>query len=227
MATSTSDVARPPQLMDRLRRVGKRTLAAAGPRYSPAIDPSSPNLEIEPLQRAASALSLGAALRSRARALEESLRTAYDRDHYLAERLFGRRTVNLERLADDLSVLASGGSIDEVRKGTLVLRRHLNAVRGRLEGAKSDAYTDLRALDEANQKGESEEDKRKHSQERERIQGRLSAFRRLDEPLSDIGEFADGHAGQLLTRSSAILLLGDWGTGKTHFLCDFAPASAQ
>ena len=222
MATSISAVARPPYLMERLRSIAKRTLAAAGPRYSPAIDPSAPNLKIEPLQRAASALSLGAALRSRASALEESLRTAYGRDHYLADRLYWRRTVNLQRLADDLGHLASGGSLSEVRKTTLVLRRHLKAVRGRLEAAESEAYKHLRALDQANEDVESDEDKKKRSQERDRIQGRLSALQRLDEPLSDIGGFVDGHEGQLLTRSSSILLLGDWGTGKTHFLCDFA-----
>lgn len=48
----TSAVARPLDLMDQLRTIAKRTLAAAGPRYSPAIDPSAPNLEIEPLPRA-------------------------------------------------------------------------------------------------------------------------------------------------------------------------------
>lgn len=86
--SSTSAVARPFGLMDQLRTIAKRTLAAAGPRYSPAIDPSAPNLEIEPLQRAASALSVGTTLRLRTKELEGSLRAGYDRDNYLADRLF-------------------------------------------------------------------------------------------------------------------------------------------
>lgn len=221
MVTSTNGVVPRPQLVEQLRTIAKRTLSAAGPRYSPAIDPRAPNLEIEPLQRAASALSLGTAVRSRATTLEEALRAAYDRDHYLADRLFGRRTVNLQRLAADLALLGSGASLAEVRSITLAARRHLKAVRGRLEEAESEAYTALRALDEGNQNGQSDDEKRKRSQARERIQGRLSALRRLYEPLSDVGDFVDGREGQLLTGSSSILLLGDWGTGKTHFLCDF------
>ena len=50
----------------------------------------------------------------------------------------------------------------------------------------------------------------------------IAACRRLGEPVSEIGEFLEGVEGQILTESSSILLLGDWGTGKTHFLCDFA-----
>jgi hypothetical protein len=51
---------------------------------------------------------------------------------------------------------------------------------------------------------------------------RIAALQRLDEPLSEISEFIEGDEGRLLTQSSSILLLGEWGTGKTHFLCDFA-----
>lgn len=165
---------------------------------------------------------MGATLRLRTKELEGSLRGAYDRDYYLADRLFGRRAVNLQRLSDDLSLLVSGGSISDVRQKVLLLRRHLKAVRGRLEEVEGEAYADLRAIDQAIQRSESGDDERTRSQERERLQARLSALGRLNEPLSDIREFVDGREGQLLTGSSSILLLGDWGTGKTHFLCDFA-----
>ena len=222
MATSTDAASGPPDLIQQLHRIAKRTLVAAGPRYSPAIDPSAPNLEIQPLQRAASALALGSAMRSRATELGESLRSVYDRDHYLADWLFGRRAVNLQRLSDDLRLLASGGSIGAVRKTTLVLRRHLAAVRRRMEEAEGEAHAALRILDQAGPDWESDEDKKARSQERERIRGRLSGLRRLDEPLSRIGVFVDSEEGQLLTQSNSILLLGEWGTGKTHFMCDFA-----
>jgi hypothetical protein len=51
---------------------------------------------------------------------------------------------------------------------------------------------------------------------------RFSALRRLADPLGDISDFADESEGMVLTERSSILLLGEWGTGKTHFLCDFA-----
>jgi hypothetical protein len=117
-----------PGLVDQLRAVAKRTLAAAGPRYSPALDPDAPNLEIRSLQQAASALSLGSGLAERVKELGTSLRAAYDRDHYLADRLFARRSVNLQRLAIDLDHVAVGGTPSEVRQKMLQLRRHLKSV---------------------------------------------------------------------------------------------------
>jgi hypothetical protein len=209
-------------MMAQLRAVAKRTLAAAGPRYSPALDADAPNLEILPLRQAAFALSLGARLRARARELGASLRAAYDGDHHLADRLFVRRTGSLPGVADDLGRVADGGTPSEVRQTMLELRRHLKAVRDRLAAAEGEAYSGLRALDEEIPGPESEESKRARSLERDRLQARISALRRLDDPLGRIVDFADGPEGLLLTRPSSILLIGEWGTGKTHFLCDFA-----
>ena len=122
-------------MIGQLRAVAKRTLAAAGPRYSPALDADAPNLEILPLQQAAFALSLGAGFRVRVRELVASLRAAYDRDHYLADQLFVGRTVDLQRLADDLDRVAGGGTPSAVRRTMLELRRHLKVVRDRLTAA--------------------------------------------------------------------------------------------
>lgn len=222
MATGVSDAGRTPDLMDQLAGVARRTLAAAGPRYSPGLDPDAPNLEIRPLQQAASALTLGAGFRARAKELSRSLRAAYDRDHYLADRMFAGRRLNLHRLADDLDLAATIHSAGEVRQSVLGLRRHLKAVRQRVAAAESETYEGLRALEADKPNEDTEEAKRARSQERERFQARLSALRRLDEPLGLIGDFADGREGALLTERNSILLLGEWGTGKTHFLCDFA-----
>ncbi|WP_343708398.1 hypothetical protein [Mycobacterium sp.] len=222
MEASTSATAAPSDLMAGLQRIAKRTLAAAGPRYAPALDSSAPNLAIEPLQRAAAALSLGAGLRTRVMALRDLLAAAYDRDSNDADRLFGRRVVNPDRLCSDLSQLAGAPLGVDVRKQAVVLRRHLKAVRGRLGESEADAYTNLRALEDASTGSESDEERKARSTQRERIRMRIAALQRLGEPLSDISEFVEGAEGRLLAQSNSILLLGEWGTGKTHFLCDFA-----
>ena len=131
METRRSSTARPSDLMTRLRRIAKRTLASAGPRYAPALDPNAPNLAIAPLQRAASALSVGANLRAHATELGSSLATAYDRDSHDADRLFGRQVVYLQRICSDLSGIASASLDGDVRKQVLlylgVLTRTLGA----------------------------------------------------------------------------------------------------
>lgn len=214
--------ARPPDLMTRLRQIARRTLTSAGPRYAPALDPEAPNLAIEPLQRAASALCVGAHFRTHVTALGTSLASAYDRDSDQADRLFGQRVVNLQRICDDLSGIATASISGEVRSGLLLLRRDLLAVRRRFSDAEESAYSELRLLEEADTSSESDKEKSLRSNKRELIRMCIAALRRLDEPLSEIREFADGVESRLFTQSSAILLLGEWGTGKTHFLCDFA-----
>jgi hypothetical protein len=221
METTRNAPAPPSDLMARLRRIAKQTLASAGPRYAPALDPNAPNLAIGPLQRSASALSVGAGLRNRATELGSSLAAAVDRDSDDADRLFGHRVVNLQRVSNDLTRVGAS-PVGDARKRVLLLRRDLVAVRGRLSDAEGNAYEELRVLEEPNAGPESDEEKRVRSNQREVIRMRIAALRRLGEPLSEIGEFVDGPEGQLLTKSSSILLLGEWGTGKTHFLCDFA-----
>lgn len=208
--------------MDRLQAIARRTLTAAGPRYSPAIDPEAPNLEIQPLQRAASALNLGTAFAVRVKNLGASLRTAYDWNDYLEVGLFAGRKVNLQRIAADLDHVAEGGAPSDVRRRMLELRRHLKIVRGRLEAVQVETRARLRDLEGQSSESDSEESNDARSQEHDRLQARISALRRLDDPLGGISEFADESEGMVLTERSSILLLGEWGTGKTHFLCDFA-----
>ncbi|WP_142392598.1 hypothetical protein [Mycobacterium sp. 3519A] len=131
--------------------------------------------------------------------------------------------MNLQRVNSDLSGIADASIGGDVRKQVLRFRRDLAAVRGRLSDAEDEAYTELRVLQDERAAGpESDEEKRIRSHQLELIRMRIAALRRLEEPLIEINEFADGVEGQLLSQSSSILLLGEWGTGKTHFLCDFA-----
>ncbi|WP_280830999.1 NACHT domain-containing protein [Mycolicibacterium frederiksbergense] len=165
---------------------------------------------------------MGSSFRERAEELRGLVVAAYDRDSDDADQLFGRRIVNLQRICGDLSQLASTALAGDVRKNTLLLRRHLSTVRELLNDTQADAHREHRALEEASTGSESDEEKRLRLNQLELIRLRVGALQRLDEPLSDIGEFVEGAEGQLLTRSSSVLLLGEWGTGKTHFLCDFA-----
>jgi hypothetical protein len=53
-------------LVQQLEAATRKTIASAGPRYSPALDPTAPNLEIAGLVDAVSALVLGERARARA-----------------------------------------------------------------------------------------------------------------------------------------------------------------
>jgi hypothetical protein len=136
--------------------------------------------------------------------------------------LFSGRISSLEAVAKDLDRLADSGTAEDARKSVLALRRHLGAINKRLEVAQTEAYALLSTLRGEEGSSPTEGAGEATSQERERIQGRLAALGRIVDALEGVNEFDRGPEGALLTRLNSILLLGEWGTGKTHFLCDFA-----
>lgn len=205
-----------------LEGVARRTLSAAGPRYAPSLDPEAPNLSILPLKRAGDALGNTSGLRERTRALAADLRSAYNRDSSFADSLFERRRVSVSRLVDDLEMLAGADSVAGRRNSVMSLRRHLRIVRERLTTASTAVWSSLRELEAPQSESPTEDEKRARSVERDRAQSRLNAYRRLEDALEEIAGFADQHEGDLLVSRSSVLLLGEWGTGKTHFLCDLA-----
>ncbi|MDO9486643.1 MAG: hypothetical protein Q7K25_11360 [Actinomycetota bacterium] len=209
-------------LVMQLGGVATRTLAAAGPRYAPSLDPTAPNLAIQSLQRVASALTLGSAFDERVRDLAQLVRAAYDRDNFMADRLFAGRKIDLQRLAADLDGLAGNDGAAEIRPAMLVVRRHLQVVRKRISSAEEEAGRALQTVENEVSDSDTEEQKRTRSEERDRLQSRLSGVRRLSEALIEVEVFVDGREGDLILNCGSVLLLGQWGTGKTHFLCDFA-----
>ena len=40
--------------------------------------------------------------------------------------------------------------------------------------------------------------------------------------VQELVEYLDGPSGRFLRGENGLLLLGSWGTGKTHLLCDIA-----
>jgi hypothetical protein len=162
-------------------------------------------------------LSLDASFATRARKLRDLLQEAYEQEQHVIDPLFKDRSVTAARVCDSLEQLAAVTSPREARGKVLEIRRHARLVRLKLAQATDADTTALGALvGQARGAGPAD------SIERERLSGRLAAFRRMGVPLAQIAEFTDGPEGRLLTRSNTILLLGQWGTGKTHFLCDLA-----
>ena len=214
-------------LLSELSRVATRTLRSAGPRYAPSLDPRAPNLAIVPLQQAGDALAQGSAFRERVQALAAEIRKAHDRDDHFANGLFARRVASVQGIIADLDALASVSTVVGRRAATRGLRRHLRSVRGRLSTTEDEFRARLRELEGTQSETESEEEKKARSSERDRVQWRLGAIRRLGEALYEVAGFADGDEGDLVADRSSILLLGEWGTGKTHFLCDYAIQSIE
>lgn len=202
-----------------LEQVARKTLRAAGPRYSPSLDADAPNLEIVPVHRAARALALGSSFRSRLASLGAAV-SADDSFRSTGSTLFARRRITLCSLAAD-SAVASKLPPDELQTAVRKLRRHELQVRGVLETAIEDARARIAEIDRAEVAIDADAE-RAHSQEKDRLQSRVNSLRRRLEPLYELQELLEGAEGLLASEHRTMFLSGEWGTGKTHFLCDFA-----
>lgn len=166
-------------LLSDLSRVATRTLRSAGPRYAPSLDPRAPNLAIVPLQQAGDALAQGSAFRERVHELAGELRKAHERDDRFANRLFARRVASIQRIIADLDALASADTVVGRKAALRGLRRHLRSVRGRLSTTEDELRARLRGLEGTQPEAASDEEKKARSSERDRVQSRLAAIRRL------------------------------------------------
>lgn len=210
-------------LSEQLEAVTRRTVGAAGPRYSPALDPAAPNIEIGELVSAVSALALGARaqleVRHHATALRQAVKSA---EHTIHQMLSGIRITPVV-VADDLDRLADQWASGAVRRNMSTLRRHMRVLRLSLERRQAGIEARLSHIRDRPADQVSDAEKR----ERETLQFSARDLREVWSALREIQDWVSGSQGQLLAERHCALLLGPWGSGKTHFVCDFALAAAK
>lgn len=190
--------------LDELNAVNRRQICQAGARYTPGLDPDAPNLEVYDVALALAAVGGQETCRTHIRKLERAIR---DRTRWLPrpiERRFRGRKFTPERVADALARLANSqpdGSEPFARE----LRRALPLVRNTLSRLQNLLYEKEQAVEKP--------------EVRQSIRNELHDVRRLLSPILNVSEFLDSPHFALLT-NNLMLLLGSWGTGKTHSLCD-------
>lgn len=191
-----------------LHRIIQHQVRLAGPRYAPGLDPAAPNLAIQSLTEAFDALGMTPAFRDRVRRLADALRKEWPRARSgrLGLVFEGRRRTP-ERLLAGLTALAEAmpSQVRKVVAGLSTTTRHLLVrVRGEL-GAIQTEHAAAPAGDPR----------------RRELEEQQSLALRLLSDVDDVSEFLKSQAGQVVVKKAA-LLLGGWGTGKTHTLCDLA-----
>jgi hypothetical protein len=209
-------------LVQQLEAATRKTIASAGPRYSPALDPTAPNLEIAGLVDAVSALVLGERARARVTEHAVALRKAAKDAEYTLEHLLRGVQITPVVIADELDALAEVKSTVEMRARVIAIRRHLRLASRCVERRQRVVEAKLAADRDA--LSEQPDDAR--SREREVLQYRARDLREVWSSLRDVDEWTSGADGQLLVDRQCALLIGAWGTGKTHFACDVALAVA-
>jgi hypothetical protein len=180
-----------------LKRVTEDSIHRAGARYTPALDPDAPNLQITPLVEAFDALTYSGSFKSRLFKLETELRGAWSglsKELRQALPATGEATA----LCSDLKVLRTQAAGSELQ----------------LERQFRQTYDDIRS---ALQKYEDQldTDRNKHAkgtQERSSFDGKIDEARRLRQTLGELGAFLSSTAFSVIYNNK-LFLRGSWGTG--------------
>lgn len=197
-------------LLAALNALSKDQIRQAGQRYTPGIDPQAPNLRIESLFTAIENVSCGAGTLARFRSILDALSDAWDRAKHCSQRCDAIQARAEDALAS-LSVM-----MDRLRARDAGAGREWS---DRLCGIESELLEDMAHWREEEAKLPPTDGDSGYSSARNTIQGNMNAIGRCLAIVRDEKEYIQSAAFKVLA-DPLLLVSGEWGTGKTHLLCD-------
>ena len=198
--------------MAALTALSKDQIKQAGHRYTPGIDPNAPNIKIDSLFSAIENVACGEGAQARFQSVIDAFSEAWDRAKYCSQ----QRDV-IQRRADDARCFLSP-MMNRLRA------REANAGEEWLDilsSIESNLLKDLDHWHEEEAKLQPADNDSGHSTTRDTIRSNLIDIGRCVSILRDEMEFVESPAFKALF-DPKLLVSGEWGTGKTHLLCDVA-----
>ncbi|WP_284322151.1 hypothetical protein [Dyella acidisoli] len=196
--------------MAALTGLSKDQIRQAGQRYTPGLDPRAPNLRIKSLFTAIENVACGADALARFQSILDAFSQAWDRaEHCSQHRAEIEARVNDARTS--LSAILTRLRARDAEAG--------NEWLDRLSGIEGELSADLahwRAEEAKLQPADAESG---YSPVRNTIRGNMNAIDRCLVIVRDEKEYIQSAAFKVLF-DPQLLVSGEWGTGKTHLLCD-------
>ena len=202
-----------------LTSFGRDQISRAGARYTPCIDPAAPNVPNAALITDLDHLTCSEEIQRVCDEFAEDIQKkwigaqfAFD-DHQPMDEA-------VTQLIDLLRDLPS-----RIRNEEFVLKDEILSTLKTISGAVSTEEMRLERLEyDANERARTNAIAREAQPAETSTQGRdrarLHGLRQMAQVIDDIERHFEGTPGRLLV-NRICLLSGHWGTGKTHFLCDF------
>ena len=187
-----------------LVRINTAQIRKAGPRYAPSVDPNAPNLPVDSVLLPVAALAGDEYFVSHLESLRRDLLARLRWQRSQASKYFKGVKSTPDAVADALRDLAASAPGKRLAPSRLVYGRSSRAQArlGRL----------VNSLFEREMKGLDEK-------ERDQVRNERSELLNLSSSLDAVAEFTESPAFSAIT-SNCLLIQGEWGTGKTHLLCD-------
>jgi hypothetical protein len=188
-----------------LRLHNRRAIAAAGPRYAPGLDASAPNLAIASLDRAFETAGVTAAFRAEVSRVRATFQKAWHDAPRQVREHFATRVQNPARLLAHLADLEAARPAEAggVRHRATITASRLDTVAEHLAEQALEALRNAPA----------------DSEERRARDVEYGEARRFTFAVRAVLDFLRSPSAALLEKN-VLLLLGGWGMGKTHSLCD-------
>jgi hypothetical protein len=190
---------------DRLRELSEAQINIAGPRYTPGLDPNAPNLTIDSLHLAQSCLAHSSECFVKLTELAEDLEEAISDSSIPIEQLF-RDRINTPYLIVDRLYAIRDGKLDTLHDLCRSLKTSIRHIERRFDRELDKLYERLSRFESK-------------APEYAQINRLIDKHRDLLNPIEDISAFVASSAFRAIT-TQQLLVLGEWGTGKTHFLAD-------
>lgn len=200
--------------MAALNQFNLKQIKLAGQRYTPGVEPGAPNLKIESLLTAIESVSGGQAAKERISRFIVVLIEAWGRTKSSCEK---RDNIQIE--VDALSVLADALLPRMLAKDTTApddWKTKLALISNALE-VDLKRWRDVEKINRENQEGEGRQ--HTYSSTLNTIQSNINDISKCISLLEDEKEFISSPQGKALV-DPFLLIRGEWGTGKTHLLCD-------
>ena len=198
-------------LLAALSALNRDQIKQAGQRYTPGFDPQAPNIQIQPLLTALENVACGLAAQRRFESVLDEFLQAWRLAKYHSQ-----RSENLEKhIATARAFLAP--MMNRLRACEIHAHVEWNDL---LTSIESDLWADMKYWNNEEAKLETDDRKTGFSQARNEIRYKLSTLGSCIGVIQDEKEYVKSPAFKVLFHPN-LLLCGEWGTGKTHLVCDF------
>lgn len=198
------------QFLAALNALSREQIRQAGQRYTPGVDPKAPNLRIASLFTAVDNVACGAGAQTRFQLFLDELSEAWSRaKHYSQQADIIQARIDGARAS--LVTMMSRFRTGDSRAGDEWVEH--------LEGLEADFLGDV-----AHWRAEEErlgpiQEENSRSSARDAIRGKINAISQCLSAVREEKDFTDSAAFRVL-HDPQLLVRGEWGTGKTHLLCD-------
>ncbi len=201
-------------LLAALTSLSKDQIRQAGQRYTPGIDPQAPNIRIESLFTAIENVACGASALARFQSVLDEFSEAWGRAKYCSQ-----RPDTLQVRADDACAFLSP-MIDRLRARDAYAGQDWS---DRLSDIEFELLEDMAYWRAEEAKMQPSDGDSGYSSAHNTVRGNMNAIGRCLAIVRDEKEYIQSPAFKVLF-DPQLLVSGEWGTGKTHLLCDVTQA---